>query len=375
VRRLQEAGADVRVVMTSAATAFVMPLTFQALSGNPVHTDLLDPQAEAGMGHIALARWADFVLIAPASADFIAQLANGFANNLLATVCLATVAPIAIAPAMNQGMWANRATQHNMNTLIERGFLQFGPGEGAQACGDQGEGRMLEPLALLDACVQYFSTGLLAEKRVLITAGPTREALDPVRYISNNSSGKMGFALAQAARQAGAQVTLVVGPVHLETPPGCERVNVMSALEMHESVLALSQHCDIFIAAAAVADYRPVDRAEQKIKKSSDELSITFTKNPDIVADVANAAHRPFTVGFAAETQDVVRYGQEKLNRKHLDMIVVNDVSRQDIGFDSDQNAVIVMSDHQQVQLDIANKLHIAQQIIALIADKFKSLD
>ncbi|MBV1883525.1 MAG: bifunctional phosphopantothenoylcysteine decarboxylase/phosphopantothenate--cysteine ligase CoaBC [Pseudomonadales bacterium] len=370
VRRLQDAGANVRVAMTHGATQFVAPLTFQALSGNPVHTELLDPGAEAGMGHIELAKWADLLLIAPASADFMAQLAHGMGANLLATVCLATTAPIAIAPAMNQAMWSNAATQANKEVLINRGIHQFGPGAGSQACGDIGEGRMLEATELVALCSPLFAKKTLSGKHLVITAGPTREALDPIRYISNNSSGKMGFALAQQARLAGAEVTLIAGPVQLDTPWGCKRIDVTSADDMFEAAILNAKKADIFIATAAVADYKALEIADQKIKKSTNELTLSLTKNPDIVAAVGNSKHRPFTVGFAAETQDVISYAQDKLKKKNLDMIVANDVSRSDIGFNSDKNAVTLISADQQITLDIDSKMNIAQKIIALIASR-----
>jgi len=342
VRRLRDAGAVVRVVMTRAACEFITPLTMQALSGNAVHRELLDETAEAAMGHIELARWADLVLVAPASADFIARLAHGLADDLLATLCLATDAPVLVAPAMNQAMWRDPATQHNCRVLAERGVGLVGPGSGAQACGDTGPGRMLEPAELLAAVAARFAPGALDGVRVMVTAGPTREALDPVRYISNHSSGKMGFAIAGAAAEAGAAVTLVSGPVHLATPARVARIDVSSALEMHEAVMSRAAQCDIFIACAAVADYRPEHCAAQKIKKSADRMEVRLVRNPDIVADVAALAARPFTVGFAAETTDVVAYARGKLAAKRLDLIVANDVARAGSGFGADTNQVTI---------------------------------
>lgn len=344
VRRLRDAGATVRVVMTPAACEFITPLTLQALSGQPVHLDLLDPAAEAAMGHIELARWADLVLVAPASADFMARAAAGIADDLLSTLCLATMAPLLFAPAMNQAMWSNAATQQNLRTLAARGVRFAGPGEGAQACGDTGPGRMLEVADLVAAAGAVFAGGPLAGVRVMLTAGPTREAIDPVRYISNSSSGKMGFALAAAAADAGAEVTLVAGPVELPTPRGVTRVDVLTAAAMHAAVMARVDACDLFIGCAAVADYRPAEVAPQKIKKTGETLELHLVRNPDIIADVAARMPRPFTVGFAAETEDVLRHARQKLLRKGLDLVIANDVSRSDIGFGSDHNEVHVVS-------------------------------
>ena len=314
VRRLQDAGAQVRVVMTQGACEFITPLTMQALSGHPVHTTLLDPAAEAAMGHIELARWADLVLIAPASANFMARLAHGHGNDLLSTLCLATGAPIAIAPAMNQQMWADTSTQKNLLILQEKGIHVFGPGSGSQACGDVGAGRMLEPLEIIQQAAEVFDYSLLTGKHVVITAGPTREAIDPVRYITNKSSGKMGFALAEAAAEAGARVTLIAGPVNLPTPNRVDRIDVVRAVDMYETCMEVVETgCDVFIATAAVADYRPTVTADHKIKKSTEEIHLTLVKNPDIVASVAEHNKRPFTVGFAAETQDVMAYAADLL--------------------------------------------------------------
>ena len=386
VRRLKDYGFDVRVVMTQGAQAFITPLTFQALSGNPVHTELLDPEAEAGMGHIELARWADLILVAPASCDSIAKFANGLADDLLSTLYLATKAPVWVAPAMNQQMWAAKATQRNLQTLVEDGVHVIMPDTGEQACGDVGLGRMPEPEDLARQVAAYFHKaqraiaekfGLLAGKRVTITAGPTREAIDPVRYISNHSTGKMGFALAAACYAAGAKVTLVAGPVSLDTPNGVQRINVSSAMQMLDvSMNQLKEGCDIFIATAAVADYRVAQVAEHKIKKAGDELTVSLVKNPDIVATIAQQQQRPFMVGFAAETQNVEEYAAGKLVAKKLDMIACNDVSRPDIGFASDENAMTVFfaqSYHMNKrELEKASKQEISQQLVESIADALR---
>ncbi len=386
VRRLKDFGFDVRVVMTQGAQAFITPLTFQALSGNPVHTELLNPEAEAGMGHIELARWADLILVAPASCDSIAKFANGLADDLLSTLYLATKAPVWVAPAMNQQMWAAKATQRNLQTLVEDGVHVIMPDAGEQACGDVGLGRMPEPEDLARQVAAYFHKaqraiaekfGLLAGKRVTITAGPTREAIDPVRYISNHSTGKMGFSLAAACYAAGAKVTLVAGPVSLDTPNGVQRINVSSAMQMLDvSMNQLKEGCDIFIATAAVADYRVAQVAEHKIKKAGDELAVALVKNPDIVATIAEQQQRPFMVGFAAETQNVEQYAAGKLVAKKLDMIACNDVSRPDIGFASDENAMTVFfaqSYHMQKrELEKASKQEISQQLVESIADALR---
>jgi len=369
VRRLQDAGAEVRVVMTQGACEFITPLTMQALSGHPVHTDLLDPRAEAAMGHIELARWADLVLIAPASADFLARLAYGHGNDLLATLCLATGAPVAVAPAMNQQMWADQATQKNQLILQEKGIHIFGPGAGSQACGEVGPGRMQDPAEIIQQAAEVFDYELLTGKHLVITAGPTREPIDPVRYLTNKSSGKMGFALAQAAAEAGARVTLIAGPVALDTPNRVNRIDVVRAEDMHQASLkAVEEGCDIFIATAAVADYRPTVTADHKIKKSTEEIHLTLVKNPDIIAAVASHAKRPFTVGFAAETQDVIEYAQGKLKSKKLDMIATNDVSGTNVGFNSDNNALTVIWPGGHKVLPLASKAQIAKQLIELIA-------
>lgn len=370
IRRLGDAGAEVQVVMTQAAQEFITPLTLQALSGNPVHTDLLDPEAEAGMGHIQLARWADLVLVAPATADFIARLVQGMANDLLTSVCLATSAPLAIAPAMNQGMWNNPATQDNIAQLQKRSVKILGPDSGSQACGDIGMGRMLDVMDLLGATGNLFLTGALAGKKVVITAGPTREALDPVRYLSNHSSGKMGYALAQAAVEAGAKVTLVSGPTHLSQPERLEFIAINTAEEMLAACLQQLDQCDIFIGAAAVADYRPAEIAKQKIKKQDqDQLTLQLVKNPDIVATIARHTSRPaFVMGFAAETEDVITHAQSKLLKKNLDMVAANNVSSSEIGFNSDDNMISLVTATQVQDLPRASKITLAQMIIARIA-------
>ncbi len=370
IRQLQERGAAVRVIMTHGAQEFITPLTLQALSGNPVHTELLDERAELGMGHIELARWADLLLIAPATADLIARLSVGRADDLLTTVALATAAPLMLAPAMNQQMWKDPATTANIDTLVKRGAHIVGPAAGQQACGDVGPGRMEEPTAIASAAASLFETGQLAGKRIVITAGPTREALDPVRYISNNSSGKMGYALARAAADAGAITTLVSGPVSLTPPEHVRLCSVQSAQQMLEQCLELLPECDIFIACAAVADYRPANVESQKIKKAPQEMNLQLVRTPDIVAAVAASEHRPYTVGFAAETNNLLDYARDKMQRKGLDMIIANDISDQSIGFNSDDNAVTVLwRDGQQI-LERANKSVIARQIVNLIAQQ-----
>jgi phosphopantothenoylcysteine decarboxylase/phosphopantothenate--cysteine ligase len=370
IRQLQERGASVRVIMTRGAQEFITPLTLQALSGQPVHTELLDERAELGMGHIELARWADLLLIAPATADLIARLSAGRADDLLSTVVLATAAPLMLAPAMNQQMWRDSATEANISTLIKRGARVVGPAAGQQACGDVGLGRMEEPSVIADAAAGLFETGLLAGKRVVITAGPTREALDPVRYISNNSSGKMGYALAQAAVDAGAITTVVSGPVNLTAPDHVRVFGVLSAEQMLEQCLALIPECDIFVGCAAVADYRPAHVESQKIKKEPQEVTLQLVRTPDIVSRIATSEPRPYTVGFAAETSNVLGYAREKMQGKGLDMIVANDVSDQSIGFNSDQNAVTVIWRDGEQALELASKGAIARQIVQLIAQQ-----
>ncbi|MBT4519708.1 MAG: bifunctional phosphopantothenoylcysteine decarboxylase/phosphopantothenate--cysteine ligase CoaBC [Halieaceae bacterium] len=370
VRKLQLLGAEVRVIMTQGAQQFITPLTLQALSGNPVHTTLLDTEAEQGMGHIELARWADLLLIAPATADLIARLATGRADDLLSTTSLATAAPLLLAPAMNQQMWQDQATAQNIDTLTSRGVRLIGPATGEQACGDIGPGRMEQPEAIVQAACALFDSGLLQGKRVVITAGPTREALDPVRYISNNSSGKMGFALAQASVDAGAITTVVSGPVNLPTPRHVERRNIQSATQMLDQCLELVPNCDIFISCAAVADYRPASIEPHKIKKGGEQITLQLVRNPDIVATIAATRPRPFTVGFAAETNDILTYAKGKMASKNLDMIIANDVSNQEIGFNSDDNEVTALWSGGEQTLPRAGKRVIANTLIAIIASK-----
>ncbi|RUO23363.1 bifunctional phosphopantothenoylcysteine decarboxylase/phosphopantothenate--cysteine ligase CoaBC [Aliidiomarina iranensis] len=387
VRRLKDEGTEVRVVMTKGAKAFITPLTLQAVSGNPVHDDLLDPAAEAAMGHIELARWADLIVVAPASASAMARLAHGFADDLFTTLCLATDAPVALVPAMNRLMWSAAATQRNLGLLQEDGKLIWGPNEGSQACGETGAGRMLEPQEILQRIQEFFSAtyslhqeagesaGLLAGKRVLLTAGPTREAIDPVRYLSNHSSGKMGFALAAAAAKEGADVTLVAGPCELTTPAGVTRVDVVSAQDMHSAVMANLAGQDIFIGCAAVADFRPMNIAEQKMKKqdNQNEMQISLIKNPDILASVAQQEGAPFCVGFAAETENVEAYARKKLAQKGIQLIIANDVSQADVGFNSENNAVIAISASATQHFTINSKTEIANQLIALISSELKT--
>ncbi|MDT0604202.1 bifunctional phosphopantothenoylcysteine decarboxylase/phosphopantothenate--cysteine ligase CoaBC [Thalassotalea castellviae] len=372
VRRLIEQGADVRVVMTESAKAFITPLTLQAVSGNPVSDSLLDTEAERAMGHIALAKWADLLLIAPASANTIAHIAHGLANDLLGTIVLATNATIAVAPAMNQQMWHAEITQENMQKLKNRHINIWGPGQGEQACGDIGFGRLLDVPELVDLVCGLYQEKALMNQHWVITAGPTREAIDPVRYISNHSSGKMGYAIAQAAVNAGAKVTLISGPVNIPEPSSVELINVMSAEQMHQQALLKAKGADVFIACAAVADYRVVEIAEQKIKKTADNhhMQINLVKNPDIVADVAALSEKPFTVGFAAETQDVEQYALDKLTRKNLDLIAANNVALSGQGFNSDNNALTVFSATSQQDISLMRKSDVAEQLVDIIAEQ-----
>lgn len=370
VRRLRERGTEVRVVMTAAAQAFVQPLVFQAVSGQPVHTSLLDPAAEAAMGHIELARWADTVLVAPASADFLARLAAGLADDLATTLCLATQAPLVVAPAMNRLMWAAPATRANCALLADRGVRMLGPAEGAQACGETGAGRMLEPTDIV-AALAMPARGPLAGLRVLLTAGPTQEAIDPVRVITNRSSGKMGYAVARAARAAGAEVCLVSGPTRLDAPSGVRRVAVTSAAEMHAAVMAEVEACDIFIATAAVADYT-LEAAEHKVKKQGRDLVLTLSPTVDILAAVAARPTPPFTVGFAAETRDLLTYARDKLTRKRLHMVAANLVGQPGTGFDADENELHVVWPEGDCALDRASKDELAAKLIALVGERFR---
>ena len=369
VRELKSRGSDVRVVMTPAASEFVTPLSFQALSGHPVSQHLLDPEEESAMSHIALARWADQVVAAPASADFMARLAAGMADDLLSTLCLASQAPLTLAPAMNQAMWLNPATLDNVATLRSRGVRFLGPAEGSQACGETGPGRMLEPRDIADQLEGSDPPGPLSGIRVLVTAGPTREAIDPVRYLTNRSSGKMGYAVAEAALAAGARVTLVSGPTGLSSPQGIRRIDVESAAAMHEAVMGEIDQVDLFIGAAAVADYAP-EPLKEKLKKSAVTLSLNLSRTPDILAEVAQLPRRPFTVGFAAETERLEVHAREKLRTKNLDLIAANQVGK-DLGFDVDENALLVLWADGQQQLDKAPKRSLAQRLISLIADHY----
>ncbi len=372
VRRLRDAGADVRVVMTRGAQAFVTPLTFQAVSGHPVHCEFLDAAAEAGMGHIELARWADQVLVAPATADFLARLAHGFADDLLSTICLATTAPLVLAPAMNLQMWANAATQHNCTVLQERGVRLIGPESGSQACGETGPGRMVEPAQLVAALLGDTPLSLLAGRRVVVTAGPTYEDIDPVRYIGNRSSGRMGFAVAAAAAAAGARVSLIAGPVSLATPAGVERTDVRSAREMRDEALRLARGADIFVGVAAVADYMPARSATQKIKKGQPQRTLELVSTPDIIAEVAALAERPFTVGFAAETENLAAHAKEKLSAKGLDMIAANRVGREGSGFESDNNEILLLSADGEKHLGSGSKWELAQLLIHEVANHLR---
>lgn len=371
VRKLVAKGANVRVVMTQSANEFVSPLALQAVSGNPVSDNLLDKDAEAAMGHIELARWADKLVVAPATANFMAKLTYGLADDLLSTLCLATRAPIHIAPAMNQQMWFAAATQANLKILEQRQIQFLGPAQGEQACGDVGPGRMLEPQEIADLLAQQTHEQVLAGKRITITAGPTREDIDPVRYLSNHSSGKMGYALAIAAQELGASVTLVSGPVNIPPPAKVHIISVSSAQQMHDAVMQTTHNCDIFIGCAAVADYRVQQKNQQKIKKSDSELTLTFIKNPDILSDVAHLENAPFTLGFAAETQNLREYALGKLQRKKLNMIAANDVSNNTIGFNSDQNALSVFWSKGEKKLEIADKQLLARQLMLLVAQRY----
>jgi len=373
VRALIKREATVRVCMTKAACEFITPLTLQALTGNPVSIDLLDTDAEAAMGHIELARWSDLIMIAPATADLIARLAHGHANDLLSTICLASEAPVHLAPAMNRVMWANAATQENCQILQQRNYTLHGPASGDQACGETGAGRMLEALELADIIEVEFSSQPkpLAGKQVLITAGPTREAIDPVRYISNRSSGKMGYAMAAAAQKLGAEVTLISGPVALDSPNGVKRQFVESAKEMHTQTLEQAKHADIFIAIAAVSDYSPANVADQKIKKSTDKLSLELSYNPDILLDVSHRYPDLFSVGFAAETENLIKHAQAKLKRKKLDMIIANPVGKNQ-GFDQDTNQVEIIWKDGHISLPEKDKASLANEIMDIISKRFE---
>jgi phosphopantothenoylcysteine decarboxylase / phosphopantothenate---cysteine ligase len=377
VRHLKKSGAQVHVVLTDSASHFVTKMTLQAVSGNQVSSDLFDPSAELSMSHIELAKWADLVLIAPATANIIAKMANGIADDLLSTICLATSSPIAIAPAMNQQMYKAAATQHNLSVLASRNTLILGPDSGFQACGDIGPGRMPEPFTIVEEITDYFkSTSTLSDISITITAGPTIEEIDPVRYISNYSSGKMGFAIANAAAQMGANVTLISGPVHLDTPNNVNRINVKSAKQMYEVALNHAQNSAIFISCAAVSDYHAKTIKTKKIKKTddNDELVIELVKNPDIVASIAALkTHRPFVVGFAAETNDVKIYALKKLTAKNLDLICANDVSDKTIGFNSDQNALTLYWQNGEQTLPLSSKNQLATQLLQTVITRYKA--
>ena len=371
VRRLKDRGCDVRVVMSQASQAFITPLTLQAVSGHPVYQHLLDAEAESGMGHIELARWAEHIVIAPATANFIAKLAHGQADDLLSTLVLATTAKVSIAPAMNQQMWQHQATQANLEIVRQQGVEIIGPGQGDQACGEIGPGRMTEPDQIAEVIAGVGIPQTLAGEKVLITAGPTWEAIDPVRGITNHSSGKMGYALAEAAVDLGAAVTLVSGPVNLEQPEGVERINIMSAMEMQDVVMKNIGHIDLFIGVAAVADYRPESIADQKIKKQDgeDSMNIKMVKNPDILAGVAAANNAPITIGFAAETENVIENARAKLNKKGVNMIVANHVAGEDGAFGNDENAVTLVTQEKDVAVPRASKYQIARAILERARD------
>ena len=373
VRLLRDGGVNVQVVMTAAAHRFVTPTTLQAVSGRPVRDDLWDAAAEAAMGHIELARWADLVVIAPATAHCMATLAQGLADNLLATLCLATTAPILVVPAMNQAMWSSAATQRNLSKLIADGYSIVGPDEGDQACGDTGPGRMVEPPAIVDRIRQRLVAPVLAGVKMLITAGPTVEAIDPVRFISNYSSGKQGYAIAQAAVNAGAEVTLVSGPTNLAPPSGVRMIAVQSAHDMFDAVHAEVADQNVVIGVAAVADYRPAEQARQKLKKKSDKMNLVLDQNPDIIASVAALKNKPLVVGFAAETERPIEHARAKRVRKGLDAIVVNDVSKQDIGFNSDYNSATLIWAQGELALPFQTKDELAMSLIRHLADIFVS--
>lgn len=372
-RRLVQAGAQVRVIMTRAAMEFITPLTLQAVSGHAVHSELLDEAAERGMGHIQLARWADALVIAPASANCLAKLAHGRADDLLSTVALATAAPVALAPAMNQQMWHNAATQENLQRLRAHGLRLFGPAQGEQACGEVGPGRMLEASELLGLTAGLFDSAQLAGVRVLVTAGPTWEALDPVRGLTNHSSGKMGYAMAAAAAEAGAKVTLISGPTHLPDPERLETQRVLSAQSMYDAVMAQVSSCDIFIAVAAVADYRPAEVRTEKMKKDASHITLELVRNPDILASVAAHSPRPYCVGFAAETHELENHARGKLHAKAVDMIIANHVGTTEGGFEADDNRVIVMHADGVHEFPLQHKSRLARELIQHIARHYET--
>jgi phosphopantothenoylcysteine decarboxylase/phosphopantothenate--cysteine ligase len=372
VRALQRVGAQVRVVMTESATKFVTPLTFQALSGFPVHTSDNSSFDKAGMDHIALSRWSDAIFIAPATANIIAKISNGVADSFVSSLCLAHQGPLAIAPAMNQAMWNNSATQENIATLKHRGVRVFGPVQGIQACGESGEGRMIEPDDLVHQCISLFTNNRLAARKVVITAGPTVEPIDPVRFISNRSSGKMGYALADAALEAGAQVTVISGPTHLQENERINYVQVETAQQMHAAAMEYCSDADLFIAAAAVADYTPTNIAEHKIKKNDDSHTILLSRTPDILKEIKLAQPNLFCVGFAAETENLIEHASSKLRNKALNMIIANQVGLPNQGFDSDFNAVEIITNSNTVSLARGRKSELARLIIKNISDQLK---
>ena len=371
VRGLKKAGSSVRVVMTQSAQEFITPLTLQALSGNPVSTDLLDAEAEAAMGHIELARWADAILIAPATANTIARLSSGRADDLLSSITLAFDGPIGLAPAMNQAMWKDERTQSNIKNLENKDFSLYGPGSGEQACGDVGLGRMLEPSEIVELFASLFKAGSLSNKSVLITAGPTQEPIDPVRYVTNRSSGKMGYALAEAAVEAGAQVTLVSGPVNIKPPTSCNLVSVETAQEMYDAVVHHVRGKDFYIGTAAVADYSPAKVEDSKIKKdgNNESLVLEMKENQDILKTVSDMEDRPYVVGFAAETEDLLKNARKKLEKKKIDLIIANDVSNKDIGFDSEENEVTLITSSEELLLDRDSKKKISKKILEFISN------
>ena len=370
VRALKKAGSSVRVVMTNSAQEFITPLTMQALSGNSVSIDLLDVKAEAAMGHIELARWADAILIAPATANTLAKLSSGRADDLLSNITLAFDGPIGLAPAMNQAMWKDERTQSNIKNLEEKNFSLYGPGSGEQACGDIGLGRMLEPLEIVDLFSCLFEVGSLSNKTFLITAGPTQEPIDPVRYVTNRSSGKMGYALAEAAIEAGAKVTLISGPVNIDPPASCNLINVKTAKEMYDAVVHHAIGKDVYIGTAAVADYSPVKEESSKIKKdgSGDSLVLEMIENKDILQGVSEMDNKPYVVGFAAETDDLLKNAKNKLKKKKLDLIIANDVSDKSIGFDSEENEVTLITTEEELLLNRESKKKISKKIIEFIS-------
>ena len=372
VRHLRKVGASVRVVMTKSAEEFITPLTLQALSGNRVSTELLDVEAEAAMGHIELAKWADGILIAPATANTLARLSNGRGDDLLSTITLAFDGPISLAPAMNQAMWGDERTQDNIKKLESQNFQICGPGSGEQACGDVGMGRMLEPLEILDLFSYSFNEGKMAGKSILITAGPTQEPIDPVRFITNRSSGKMGYSLAQSAIDYGAKVTLISGPVNLEPPSNCNFISIKTADEMFEAVMHHINDKDVYIGTAAVSDYKPAKMQNNKIKKDGSNSSITLEleENKDILKSVSALKHRPFVVGFAAETNDVIENAEKKLSSKDLDLIVANDVSKKEIGFDSEENEVTLVTSADNYLIERQSKKKVSNKIIEFISER-----